>query len=141
MLWYNALVNQSGDGEQRRAVTTFVMGTRWDHAPQPHPDVLFTRICEVCKQTTYTEVEHPHDSPVVCNVCSSQISAQGEIDPNAEVVWDLPPDFLGRLLATAEERGITPTEYIKGFLEWKLGRAIPEVLLYNRVDKKIYKMG
>jgi hypothetical protein len=119
-------------------MSAFGMGTRWDKAPQPLPEVFFTYICGVCQATTYAEKEFPRDLTVICNVCASQTTSRGDADPNTAVVWDFPPDLLKRLLAEAEKRGIAPENYVIGFLEWKTGQELPQIRLYNREDNRIY---
>ena len=54
------------------------------------------------------------------------------------VVWDLPPDLLGNLLIQAQEKGVLPENFIIGFLEWKTGRELQSIRLYNREDKQVY---
>jgi hypothetical protein len=117
---------------------TFVMGTRWDLAPNPLPETVFTRICATCKATTYTEKEFSEQEAVICNACAAVTSQQADRDPETIPVWELPPDLLGNLLAQAEEQGIYPENYVIGFFEWKTGRELPYIRLYNREDKQIY---
>jgi|tagenome__1003787_1003787.scaffolds.fasta_scaffold20653217_2 hypothetical protein len=119
-------------------VTTFVMGTRWDLAPSPRPETFFTCICATCKATTYTEKEFSEDATVICNACTSITSQQENSDPDTIVAWDLPPDLLGNLLLQAQEQGLHPENFVIGFLEWKTGRELPFIRLYNREDKQIY---
>jgi len=119
-------------------ISKFVMGTRWDVAPRPLPEVFYTYICGLCKATTYTEKEYAQDLTVVCNVCASMMGSQVETDPHTDVVWDLPPDLLVKFLAEAEKQGIPIENYVIGFLEWKTGRELPQIRLYNREDKRIY---
>jgi len=121
-------------------MTAFVMGTRWDKAPTPLPEVFFTHVCGLCKATTYTEKEFSSDLTVICNVCAATATFQGDVDPDTSVVWDLPPDLLGRLLAEAQQRGIAGENYVIGFLEWKTGRELPHIRLFNREDRKIYRI-
>jgi hypothetical protein len=116
----------------------FIMGTRWDLVPAPHPLKFFARSCALCKAATYTEKEFPEETTVVCNVCSSLIHQQAENDPDTVVVWDLPPDLLGNLLSQAQEKGVSPENFIIGFLEWKTGHELQSIRLYNREDKQVY---
>jgi hypothetical protein len=116
----------------------FVMGTRWDLAPNPRPEEHFTHICVTCKSATYTEKAFPENATVVCNVCASTASEQADADPDTLLVWDLPPDLLKNLLVQAQQQGIHPENFVIGFLEWKTGRELPEIRLFNREDKQIY---
>jgi hypothetical protein len=54
------------------------------------------------------------------------------------MVWDLPPDVLSNLLTQAQAQGLPPENVIIGFLEWKTGRELSSIRLYNREDKQIY---
>jgi hypothetical protein len=119
-------------------ISAFVMGTRWDKAPTPLPEVFYTHICGLCKATTYTEKEFSQGQTVICNICAALTTSQGDADPNTHVVWDLPADLMERLLTAAVRQGIAPENYVIGFLEWKTGRELPQIRLYNREDKRIY---
>jgi hypothetical protein len=127
-----------GEDTGQGSVVTFVMGTRWDLAPNPLPETCFTHICATCKATTYTEKAFSKKTTVICNVCSSYTNQQEDTDTNTVVVWDLPPDLLSNLLTQANERGIAPENFVIGFLEWKTGRELPFIRLYNREEKQVY---
>jgi hypothetical protein len=114
------------------------MGTRWDLASKPILVKFFARICALCKSTTYTEKEFSEETTVICNVCSSFTCQQEGDDKNTVVVWDIPPDLLGNLLTQAQERGVASENFAIGFLEWKTGRELPFIRLYNREDKQVY---
>ena len=114
------------------------MGTRWDLMPAPRLDTSYTHICAFCKATTYTEKEFPGETTVVCNRCAASTTQMGDADPHTLVVWELPPDLLGNLLRQADQRGVALENYIIGFLEWKTGRELPEIRLFNKEDKQIY---
>jgi hypothetical protein len=123
---------------ERGQVMPFVMGTRWDLMPVTPPDTSYTHICAFCQATTYTESEFPEGTTVVCNRCAASTTQMGDADPHTLVVWDLPPDLLGSLLQQADQRGIALENSIIGFLEWKTGRELSEIRLFNREDKQIY---
>jgi hypothetical protein len=127
----------TADARQGRAFT-FVMGTRWDLAPFPRPETFYTRICATCKSETYTEKEFSEQDTVICNVCAAATSQQADTNPDTRLVWDLPPDLLGNLLFQAQQQGIPPENFVIGFLEWKTGRELPYIRLYNREDRNVY---
>jgi hypothetical protein len=135
MVWYNCGHDSScRTGE----AITFVMGTRWDLAPNPLPDSFYTHICTTCKATAYTEKEFSEQEAVICSACAAVTTQQAETDPETLPVWEIPPDLLGNLLLQAEEQGIHPENFVIGFLEWKTGRELPYIRLYNREEKQIY---
>jgi hypothetical protein len=125
-------------GKGYKSVVSYVMGTRWDLAPTTMPEVFYTYVCGLCKTTTYTEKEFSQGETVICNVCASQMTSQGAAEPYTDVVWDLPPDLMGRLVTEAQRRGVPPEDYVIGFLEWKTGRELPQIRLFNREEKQIY---
>ncbi len=124
--------------EDYKRVISFVMGTRWDLVPASQPTVQFSSFCTICKAVTYTEKEFPQEATIICNVCAAARTNDGDIDPQTAVVWEIPPDLLGRLVSEAKARGIHPENYVIGFLEWKTGRELPQIRLFNREDKQIY---
>jgi hypothetical protein len=57
------------------------------------------------------------------------------------VVHDLPTDLLARLLHKAEQERVPVSEVIRGYLEHKYGRKLPdEFHILNRANQKIYTM-
>ena len=102
---------------------TFVMGTRFDLAPRPLLEPVFSRICDNCQALTYTETEYPHDVPVLCNVCATTVTAQNEGDADTLLLYDMPADLKVRLIDIARERRLPIEIVCKDFIEWKLGRS------------------
>ncbi len=116
----------------------FVVGTREDLAPNPLPQRVFARECEICRRKSYTETDYPHDMPLLCNVCASKITAQLEQDSATKLLYDLPNDLKIRLIDIAQARRLPVEEVCKEFLHWKLRRPT-EASLYNKTEKRAKK--
>jgi hypothetical protein len=100
----------------------FVVGTRADLAPTPLPHPIFTHQCTHCGATTLTETEYPHDIPIICNVCASDVRRQLEEDSSTQLLYTMPNDVKVRLIDLAHQRRLPVEEVFKDFLDWKLER-------------------
>jgi hypothetical protein len=115
---------------------SFVMGTRADHLPANLPATIFKRPCGNCGADTFMETEYPADVPLLCNVCTANLTAESEGDPETLLLYDLPIDVKARLIDLAHQQGLPVEVVFKDFLQWKLGRPTKASLYQNSEKKK-----
>ncbi len=96
---------------------------------------MFSRQCAECQQDILTEIEYPHDVPIICNVCAAPLTKQLEEALDTHLLWHMPTDVKARMIDEAHKRNMPVEEVFRQFVSWKLGRPV-QASLSNKSGKK-----